>query len=362
MQVTRILTMAVAGLVAAGGLSAAPAYRGQLTGPTTVSSYGISVATDGHWVAIGGSNNVDFLTWTGSDWKLISRVSIKGMPTSLAIYKDIALAKTSDGVIAFDNINGSWVRTQELSFPDAGSTYYGNSIALLSYTAVVGTPHYGSDRGAMYVIRRNTPTGPWVTVQGFANPLSGADNFGASVALSGIGGQHYLLVSAPYFNGGAGRVYAFLENATTHNFDPAGILSSPSGNAVARFGESVSAAGANVLVGAPADNGFLGSARQYAVSIAGGGFNATLTQTLSSQVSASLFGEGVILTGSTALISSRTTLAWYPVTSGLLGPASQLFTGPVVGAFGTAVASAGGFSFAGNPGGNSNYGFVLWYQ
>ena len=343
-------------LAAAISLPAAPNFQGQITANTPY--FGISVATDGSTLAVGSFSSVDFYSWNGASWKLNSRVAVPAYAVGLAVYKTSAIAKHANGAYAFEYNGTAWVLTQTLSLADGFGTYSGTIVSLFNNTAVIGAPNISNGRGQAYVLARATPGAPWSIVQTLIAQTSNPDKYGVSVALGAVGQTRYLLVGASMFNNASGVVYAYVQSGTT--FSIAGVIASPA-SGTARFGDSISAAGTNALIGAPANLNFAGSAHLYSIAFPNNHLAATATSFLTSPGSTA-YGSAVALTSTYALIASPNTLDWHPVINGALGIGTHLQVPAHSSGWGTALASSSGQTFAGDYGAFNNAGAVSWYK
>ncbi len=342
--------------IAAATLQAAPTFQGQIT--SNVTNFGGSVATDGSTLAVGSFSSVDFYRWDGKTWIFNSRVAVPAFTVGLAVYKTSAVGKHANGAYAFEFNGTTWSLTQSLALADGFGTYGGTIISLLNNTAVIGAPNISNGRGQAYVLARATPGTPWSLVQTLFAQTSNPDNYGISVALGAVGTTRYLLVGASMFNNASGVVYAYLQNGST--FTIAGVIPSPA-SGTARFGQTIAAAGTNTLVGAPANLGFSGSAHLYSIAFPSGQLAATATSYLTSP-GLTLYGTGLALTSTYALIASRDTLDWHPVISGSLGIATHLQVPAHSSGWGVALASASGQTFVADYGAFNNAGAVSWYR
>jgi VCBS repeat-containing protein len=132
---------------------------------------------------------------------------------------------------------------------------FGSDVAISGDTIVVGTPHDSANRGAAYVFERNE---------------GGADNWGQTqklVAADGANGHQFgdhldvegsnLVVSATQAFG-SGKAYHFTESGGTWTQQQRfGASDGAGGDA---FGGAVALSGSTVIIGAPQDDSFRGSA------------------------------------------------------------------------------------------------------
>ena len=208
-------------------------------------------------------------------------------------------------VFVFDNIDGTWTMTQEITATDGGSgDTFGSAIAFDGTTAVIGAYGAmidGAPLGAAYVF--TLADGTWTQTQKLTaddSDPAGLLNFGFSVGLSGS----TILVGADAATFGAndfqGAVYVFNETGGTwtqtqkFSGDDAGV-----GDI---FGISLAFDGTNAVVGAYAQNQGTGAAYVFANS--GGTFTQTQKLVASDAATVAYFGGAVALSGSTILIGS----------------------------------------------------------
>jgi len=141
--------------------------------------------------------------------------------------------------------------------------WFGWSVSVSGRRVVVGAPYddtAGTDAGSAYVydVASATPTVP-VAILTNPNPaMSGS--FGRSVAISGA----RVVLGAPYdyteTHGGIAYVYDLASAAPTV---PVATLDNPGSSGDDYFGSAVAIAGTRVVVGAPDDGAYVGSAFVY---------------------------------------------------------------------------------------------------
>jgi hypothetical protein len=331
-----------------------------------LNSKGIAVATDGTNLVASSANRLDFWKRTAPrTWTFVNSVPVSVYITSLSIYKSSALAKHTSGALAFENPAGSaWVQTQSFNLPDYNGSnilYFNSSVWMSAGNdAVVGTPNVNAGQGAAHVLRRASAGQPWQVVQTLWGSTRNAGWFGAGVQLGTAGAQPYLLVSIPYSDGAAGSIAGFGRNSQG-TYVLAGGIPSPT-TAVARFGESLSGEAGLILVGAPANLGFSGSAHLYQIKFSAvNQMDYTLRQTLTLP-GAQFFGRATRLTSSAAVISSGSTLSWYPVASQSLGMPTALPAPSPSNLWGVAVTMSTQFVVAGDLNANNGAGLLRWYE
>jgi hypothetical protein len=184
---------------------------------------------------------------------------------------------------------------------EQGQQNFGFSVALSSTgnQAVVGAPEEHGGRGAAYVYERTEVGSPWnngVELSGSGEGPGG--HLGFSVALSSDGQQ--LVAGAPLdtLKKGSAFVFEHVGNSWTQNGGP---LSGAGESGEGRFGESVAIAGngSTVIVGAPSENGKIGSV--WTFGYAAGRWSELPTGKLVGPGNAKEeFGRGVALSASGA--------------------------------------------------------------
>ena len=255
--------------------------------------------------------------------------------TSVAVSGDGATALvggSGDGGNAgaawvFRRSGGTWTQEGPKLTPSGavGQSQFGWSVALSwdGSTAVIGAPADDGFAGAAYVFARSGSTWTQLGSKLTATGESGQGSFGESVALSGDGAT--ALIGANGDHGSVGAAWVFARSGRT--WTQQGLKLTASGESGAgNFGISValSSDGTTALIGAPLDDGSVGTAWVFARS--GSGWTqqgSKLTASDESSVGQGLFGWSVALSadGSTALIggdgdNNSAGAAWVFVRSG----------------------------------------------
>lgn len=245
-----------------------------------------------------------------------------GFGRSVALLGDTALVgapfddnengSRAGAVYVFTREDGEWSQTQKLiADSDEESGDFGDSIALQGDTALVGAQTEGSDNrpgaGAAYVFTREN--GAWRQTQRLiASDRSEDDNFGRSVTLT----EETALVGAPLvdtFEEGVeedrGAVYVFVhENG---EWSETQQLLPDDGRGDDFFGESISAVGDTVFIGAPRARFANGST--YVFTRENGEWTQSQQLIADDAQPFDRFGQSVALLGDTALIGAAFSVA-----------------------------------------------------
>jgi len=196
---------------------------------------------------------------------------------------------------------------QKVTVSDAADDRFGESVALLGDTALVGVPGYdvgpNHDQGLVYVFTYNGST--WSLHQQLTASDGAEDDwFGSSVALSG----DTALIAEPLAdvtgNSDQGSAYVFTRSGTT--WSQQAKLTASDGAAGDYFGASVALSGDTALVGADNDNvagnAYQGSA--YIFTRSGTVWSQQAHLTASDGAAEDFFSISVALSGDTALVGA----------------------------------------------------------
>jgi hypothetical protein len=162
----------------------------------------------------------------------------------------------------FERQGGGWVETQKLTASDGAlADVFGGSVAVSGSTVVVGASFDdigdNFEQGSAYVFERQG--GSWVETQRLTvSDGANGDLFGVSVAISAstiVVGTQGSDISGDFDHGSA---YVFERRGGS--WVEAQKLTASDGASGDNFGHSVSVSGSAVVVGAPGDNFFQGSA------------------------------------------------------------------------------------------------------
>jgi hypothetical protein len=155
----------------------------------------------------------------------------------------------------YRSVGGTWQSQKQIASDGATSDQFGFSVAVSNDTAVVGAPLDDTgaftDAGAAYVFVKTGAN--WTQQSKLLSPDPGSnEKFGASVAIS----EDRIIIGAPEDNNGAsidqGAAYIFFRSGT--NWIPQPKLTASDGLAFDNFGISVSISGNRAIVGAHRNN------------------------------------------------------------------------------------------------------------
>jgi len=231
-------------------------------------------------------------------------VAISGDIAVIGIPHDYADDRGSAWVFRFDGL--SWDQEQQLlpGDPGAAQDYFGWSVAVSGYAAVVGV-YYDDDNGAnsgsAYVFRFNGSS--WFQ-QAKLLPSDGAagERFGESVAVSG----DFAIIGTPHddANGASsGSAYVFQFNGS--NWVQQAKLLPSDGEANEYFGSSVAISGDTAVIGTPwdDDNGNA-SGSAYVFQFDGSNWVQQAKLLASDGAESDLFGDSVSVSDEIALIGA----------------------------------------------------------
>lgn len=202
----------------------------------------------------------------------------------------------------------SFAQETKLAAADAAANdQFGYAVALRSDTLVVGARGEGDNfnfYGAVYLFRRIN--GSWTQVAKLAAADPGNnDLFGVAVAINSA--EDTIVVGAPQDddNGAeSGSIYIFREVSGVWTQEAK--LTAPDGAANDQFGYAVAIDGANVLAGAPFDDGaFTDSGSVYLAHWGGASWSAATKLTPSDLATNTRFGIAVALNGDTAVVGAQ---------------------------------------------------------
>ena len=176
----------------------------------------------------------------------------------------------------------------------AAGDLFGHAVSLSGDTAVIGAPIDDASKGSAYVFVRNGTTWSEQAKLTASDGLAG-DYFGISVSLSG----DTVVVGAYEDDAGKGSAYVFTRNGTT--WSEQAKLTASDGAAGDGFG-FVSLTGDAVVIGAPFDDAFKGSA--YVFTRNGTTWSEQAKLTASDGAGNDTFGFRVSLIGDTVVIGA----------------------------------------------------------
>jgi alpha-tubulin suppressor-like RCC1 family protein len=199
--------------------------------------------------------------FNGSDWVRFQRLDSPnvtdrnkfGRQTAINGNFIVVTATSEDRVYVFKFDGSSWVLNDTLAPADSGveasTGRFGDRLAIHGDVIVVNSPLHdgaGTDRGAVVVYRYNGTD--WTTIAPVILTASDGvdlDEFSDEITVYG----NNIVVGAEDFNALEGRAYVYSWNGTI--WSEAAIISSPTGEAGARFGDNVSLSGNTLGIAAP---------------------------------------------------------------------------------------------------------------
>jgi choice-of-anchor B domain-containing protein len=226
-------------------------------------------------------------------------------------------ASTQKAIFIFTRqANGTWREVVRISSPDtASNTGFGTALALKGDLLLAGAANTSGGVGAVHVFRR-AGSGAWAGVQSITAPDGVArDQFGSAISFDGTRAA----IGAPGRNAASGMVYLFTPGAT---FAPAGTLAMPraqgprAGGAApgtpqpapapvpAAFGASLRLDGGRLYVGAPANDGGVGSLFVYQWDGANRNWAAAGRLLPFDGAPQQSFGNAVALSGNSVLVGA----------------------------------------------------------
>jgi len=234
---------------------------------------------------------------------LSASVVFTGLPDAYESGTDAA------GAVYLNNISsGALVKTLEPTGMATDTEDFGYALSLSGDILAVGAPGE-TTKGAVYIFSRNQGgTDNWGLVKKFTTTDGNALLFGANLSLSGnilaVGAKKDKTLGAD-----AGAVYMFSKDqGGTNNWGQVKKITASGGAAGDQFGESVSVAGNEVVIGAPRHNsGATMSGQSYVFSKdIGGTNNWGLRQVITNSVmtAGDQVGSGVAINGTDILIGA----------------------------------------------------------
>ena len=222
------------------------------------------------------------------------------MGGSVSMSGDTAVAgapySSSTGAAYVFQYDGTeWVEVARLTadVPAMGDLF-GSSVAVNGKTIVVGSP-YSGNKGAAYVFKYEGTE--WVQAAMLtADPAYAGANFGVAVSMSG----DTIVIGAPY-SGSSGAAYVFKFDGT--KWVQVKRLTATDVADYGAFGDSVSVDGNRVLVGAPGDDEYAGSAYVFTYD----GTDWVQAPKLTAEGDAAtyeLFGDSVSIRGDTVAVGA----------------------------------------------------------
>jgi hypothetical protein len=251
-----------------------------------------------------------------------SAVALDGATIAIGAPFSIAAMGTSDigAVYVFTRAGDFVTLQQKLTASDgAERNGFGASISLMGNTLLVGAPGDDGGRGAAYVFTRSGTT--WtqqakLVASGLINP----DFFGSAVSLTSSGQRNVAVIGAPRddnqgpngVTGGAdaGAAYVFTLNTLLVGAQWTEVekIMATDGSPFDEFGESISARGATVIIGARLADTIAGNDSGSAYVFTGNVTASTWTQQVrlvpDNGASNARFGSDVSYESNTAFIGA----------------------------------------------------------
>jgi hypothetical protein len=290
---------------------------------------------------------IDPLVWleqkvTKSDGNALddygNSVAILGDTALVGAYHVAVDGNSKQGLVyVFTNSNGTWEETQKLTVNDGQTDgWFGDTVAFNATTAVIGangtTINGNAFQGAVYVFEKSN--GKWVQTQKLiADDGSDHDNFGDALALSG----KTIVVGAYGNNSFQGAAYVF--SKTSNGWVQSQKLTAFGGaSSNGQFGSSVAIDGATIFVGASQEAGYDGAA--YVFKDINNIWRPFQILTAKDGGFFDGFGTSVALSNSTALVGTTANKAYVFKKSGTNWSQAQELTTKYAhaGNFGSAVA------------------------
>jgi hypothetical protein len=196
-------------------------------------------------------------------------------------------------IYVFTRNGTAWSQTAELQASDGVSEdQFGAAVAISGQTMVVGAPGGNWTNNKAYVFAEQH--GQWAqTAELTASDGMEYDDFGRAVALSG----QTIVAGAPGRQGQVGAGYVFTDSGG--KWTQQAELTADGEEGGGQFGASVAVSGPTVLIGAPHNDNFLGSAYVFTESNGTWAQQLELPGPIPSPVS---FGSAVALERGTAVV------------------------------------------------------------
>jgi hypothetical protein len=331
------------------------------------SGFGNSVALAGSTVVVAASASNEFtgaayvFTRSGGTWSQQAELTTSdaatgdGFGISVALSGSTAVVGAPDGnqgtgaAYVFTRSGGTWSQQAKLTAADgARQDEFGNSVAIVKSTAVVGAPgNHGIGAAYAFVL-------PSQQAELIASDAAANDRFGYSVAFSGS----TAVVGAYVKNSSTGAAYVFTRSGGTWFLQAE--LTASDGAANDRFGWSVAVSGSTVVVGAYGKNSNTGAA--YVFTGVGGTWSQQAELTASNGAANDHFGWSVAVSGSTVVVGAYgANSAYVYLRSGGTWSRQAELTASNASGFGHSVALAGSTVVVGAPDSNEFAGAAYVY-
>jgi hypothetical protein len=219
---------------------------------------------------------------------------IVGAPTDDSRGSVYRFERNQDGADA-------WGQTGKLTVSDGvPGDYFGFSVILSGRHAVIGAWGDYEGRGAAHIFSRSRLRAE--KAHPTASDGAADDYFGTSVSVSG----DTLIVGAPRDDGYRGSAYVFARNhGGADSWAQVAKLTALDGATGDRFGSSVAISGDTIIVGAPGDDGYQGSAYAFRRNQDGpDGWGQVTKLVASDGVAGDRFGTSISLDQSTTVVGA----------------------------------------------------------
>ncbi len=198
----------------------------------------------------------------------------------------------------YDTTSGQWEKIQKVVYDNLNDDdNFGWSIDLYENIAVIGSPGYLSNKGAVFVyVYDGTSWNYSTTIQ--ADDLAFGDMFGSSVAFDG----HYLLVGAEGYTSAQGAAYIFEYDSTNNSWTQVTKLTASDGSNNDYFGHACDIENNIAVIGAYGKNDNTGCA--YVYEFDGTNWTYTATLTASDATETDYFGQSLDLYQNSVLVGA----------------------------------------------------------
>jgi len=226
-------------------------------------------------------------------------VSISGSYAIVGSYADDDMGSDSGSAYVYKRDGSTWTLMQKLNASDGtAGDYFSWSVSISGDAAVVGAYKHNGGIGAVYVFKCEGST--WIQQQKITpSDASTWVEFGRSVSIDG----ECIIAGAPVdddYGYCSGSAYIFRNNGSSWIEEQK--LTDSEGEEGDLFGWSVSIKGDYAVIGAPADDGTIGSAHVFKNDVSGWFNEKKLT---TSDDKTSWYGSSVSTDGNNFLIGAK---------------------------------------------------------